>query len=168
MNTDENGRTDGGRASASGADRGGSAGDPLRELLLSLAGQIDVVAGWLGTGEQPAGAPSGAGTFLHETFLRDGLGADLVGDVTSLMREIGDLLARLIAAFITLLEAIAAALRTVPADAGPAPRRYQPISVRLSDDPRAPRAPGSDRPGMPSADAPRPRRSDHSAPEGEN
>lgn len=148
MSTDDTSR---GADTGPGSARGGeSTGDPLRDLLLALAAQIDVVAGWFGTGApgptgrtgptgtaRPAGSGSG-GTTAAGAFLGDGSAAAAVGEITSLMQEIGDLLARLIAALITLLEAIAAALRSAPADAGAPPRRYQPIAVRLEAAPQTP------------------------------
>lgn len=129
MGTDESGHTgDGARASASGAHQRDSS-ELLDDLLTALAAQIDAVAGWLrtdGFAGAAAGAPAGVGTFV-----RDGLGADVVGEITSLIREFGDLLARLIAALIAVLEAVVRALRSVPTEAPPPHRRYQPIQVQL-------------------------------------
>lgn len=148
MSTDENGHAGSGGSDSASAGSGSSsdrahagerAGDPLREILLAFVDQIDALAGWLATADRGA-APTGASATgaSSATFVRDGLGADVVGEITTLMREIGDLVARLIAALITVLEAIVAALRTAPADAGPQPRRYQPIAVRLEAHPPAP------------------------------
>ncbi|MGW0036084.1 hypothetical protein [Gordonia sp. NPDC003376] len=124
MSTDHDDRTGGGPES----------GDPLRDLLLGLATQIDHLAAWVGGASADPGAAVAAGGML----LRESLGAEVAGEITTLMREIGDLLARLIAALIAVLEAIAAALRSSPTTTAPAPRRYQPIEVRF--DVAAPRA----------------------------
>jgi len=139
-------------------NHGGSAGagahqsDMVRDLLLGLAGQIDQVAAMFGGNrsrrtdadgadtDQTFGAGSfGSGQAAAGAFSAGaGLG-DVSGEITSLLAEIGDLLARLIAALIAVLEAIAKALRSTPADTSP-PRHYQPIAVRI-DSPRASRPP---------------------------
>lgn len=100
--------------------------DPVREFLLGVAGQIDQLAALFGGGQRAATAGGPAVADL----------ADVTGEITSLLAEIGDLLARLIAALIAVLEAVAAALRSAPAaGAAPAPH-YQAIAVRI--DPAGP------------------------------
>lgn len=135
---------------------GPPAGDPVRDLLLGLAAQIDQLAALFGGGRtrrSAADGPSEAGGFGTSAFAgfgnagsagfdtggfgtgggeaadAHGLG-DVTGEITTLLAEIGDLLARLIAALIAVLEAIAKALRSTPADPG-APRHYEPIAVRI-------------------------------------
>ena len=153
MSTDDGDDSTAGGASASAAGGAQSAGaqsagtqsdgaratgDPLREILLALAGQIDQVASWFATDPKHAesavdgvGGVAGLGQMLSGVFLRDGLGDEVAGEITSLLRECGELLARLIAALIAVLEAVANALRATPQTAGPQPRHYQPIAVRL-------------------------------------
>lgn len=132
---------------------GPPAGDPMRDLLLGLAAQIDQLAALFGDGHTRRPAADGsseAGGFGTSAFAGfgnpgfDGPGCDpaggeasgvhglgdVSGEITTLLAEIGDLLARLIAALIAMLEAIAKALRSTPADPG-APRHYEPIAVRI-------------------------------------
>ncbi|MFT4126680.1 MAG: hypothetical protein QM662_10670 [Gordonia sp. (in: high G+C Gram-positive bacteria)] len=133
MSTEDDDRgSDRHRGAGAGGD--GAAGDPLSDLLLALAAQIDQVAGWIGTGPTDV---HGVGAALVGQFLNDRIGAEVAGEITALLREIGDLLARLIAALIAVLEAIATALRSDPATTPPPARHYQPIAVRIDADPTA-------------------------------
>ncbi|GAC69530.1 hypothetical protein [Gordonia soli] len=104
------------------ADEAGPGGvDPIREFLLGVAAQIDQLAGLIAG---PRAATS-AGT--------ERVGLEVPGEITTLLTEIGDLIARLIAAVIAVLEAIATALRSTPGpgeSAGP-DQRYEPIAVRI-------------------------------------
>lgn len=126
--------------------------DPVRELLLGLAAQIDHVAALFAPPPQSAtpGGGDAPGTRPGFAARADGgaLGHALSGasgEITSLLAEIGDLLARLIAAVIAVLEAIAEALRSSPSSSA-APRQYEPIAVRF-DRPAAGRDAGAPRPG---------------------
>ncbi|MEO9327574.1 hypothetical protein [Gordonia aurantiaca] len=140
--------TDDGTSSGGGPgrdDHGGHA-DPVRDLLLGLANQIDALAALFAgagggsrtggsderEGDGAAGSPLAA---YAAVFGADGpVGHALAGasgEITSLLSEIGDLIARLLAAIIAVLEAIAEALRSSPATAT-APRHYEPIAVRIS------------------------------------
>jgi hypothetical protein len=107
------------------ADQQGAAADPLRDFLLGLATQIDQVAGLIGGGQRAWTSTDAAGT------RRAGAAPDVGGEITSLLAEIGDLLARLISALIAVLEAIAKALRSAPATAEGSDNRYEPIAVRI-------------------------------------
>lgn len=121
-------------------DRGGPHGDPVRDLLLGVANQIDALAGLFAGGTQDAGA---AAAGYVAAFGADGpVGQTLAGasgEITSLLREIGDLIARLLATVIAVLEAIAEALRSAPSSVSE-PRNYEPIAVRIGS-PRRPDAP---------------------------
>lgn len=142
--------TDDGTSSGGGAgrDENGGHADPVRDLLLGLANQIDALAAlFAGGGHHGAASDDGtaAGSPLAgyaAAFSADGpVGHALAGasgEITSLLTEIGDLISRLLAAVIAVLEAIAEALRSSPATTTP-PRHYEPIAVRVS-------APGA-RPG---------------------
>lgn len=137
MSSADDDRTAGGERSSASADAQAGA-DPLRDLLLGLAAQIDQVASWFATSGHPA-ASGDVGQLLTGVFARDGRGADIAGEFTSLIREGGDLLARLITALIAVLETVAEALRSGPATTSPPARHYQQIEVRLdvSGDPDA-------------------------------
>ncbi|MEE3852424.1 hypothetical protein VZC37_18940 [Gordonia sp. LSe1-13] len=113
---------------AAGHSRG-SSGDPLRDFLLGLAGQIDQLAAVFG-GTGPR-RPAATGPRADSASADAANLADLSGEITSLLSELGDLLARLIAALIAVLEAIASALRSTPPMAGNEDPAYQPISVRI-------------------------------------
>ncbi|MFW0787408.1 hypothetical protein AAFP35_23165 [Gordonia sp. CPCC 206044] len=104
-----------------GHDHGAGA-DPIRDFLLGVAGQIDQLAAMFAAPAPRTAAASGP---------------DLSGEITSLLTEIGDLLARLIAALIAVLEAIAKALRSTPSTAPGGAARYQPIAVRIRTDDHA-------------------------------
>lgn len=111
-------------AGAARPDEGTS--DPVRDLLLGLANQIDQLAALFGPGsadvvEATFGTGGSVGRILT--------GAS--GEISTLITEIGDLLARLLTAVIAVLEAIAEALRSAPAETS-APRHYQPIPVRIN------------------------------------
>ncbi|MDY6811899.1 hypothetical protein GIY30_06980 [Gordonia sp. HNM0687] len=110
----------------------GPGGDPLRDFLLGLAAQIDQLAAMFGgpgprhstgTGRQRAGTSDAAADVADLV--------DLSGEITSLLAELGDLLARLIAALIAVLEAIARALRSTPPTGPRAGNGYQQIAVRI-------------------------------------
>lgn len=120
-------------------DRGAAHGDPVRDLLLGLANQIDALAGLFARGPQDAGATVSG---YAAAFGADGpVGhafAGASGEITSLLSEIGDLIARLLAAVIAVLEAIAEALRSAPTTTSE-PRHYEPIAVRIGT-PRRPDA----------------------------
>lgn len=112
--------------------------DPVRDLLLGLAAQIDHLAALFAPAPQPAGSggEEAAGARPGFATLVDGgpLGHALSGasgEITSLLAEIGDLVARLIAAVIAVLEAIAEALRSSPTSSS-TPRQYEPIAVRFN------------------------------------
>ncbi|WP_439029221.1 hypothetical protein [Gordonia terrae] len=121
----------------SGRDRQDGAADPVRDLLLGLAAQIDHLAAMFAPGPQDAAAGAGLGAFAPGGPLGNAL-AGASGEITSLLTEIGDLIARLIAAVVAVLEAVAEALRSAPSTAA-TPRHYEPIAVRIG--PPAP-APG--------------------------
>ena len=110
------------------ADPTGGLGDPVREMLLGLAGQIDQLAGLLGGGSTDSGE-SVAGLVDHDF---SALLTGFLGEADHLITEIGDLIARMLAALITVLEAIAEMLRSAPADGGPAPTPFQRIPVRIT------------------------------------
>lgn len=159
MSTDDrDGRRGGADASATGAPTSGSreggdhgrharGADPLRELMLGLAAQIDQVAGWISA----AGGGAAAGAATGDGSPTGSPGVDAVGDISVLLAEIGDLLARLIAALIAILEALARALHTTPSAQAPSTAAYQPIRVEIGDD-----ATSSAGFATPSASAPRP------------
>ncbi|MFT3715480.1 MAG: hypothetical protein QM774_05895 [Gordonia sp. (in: high G+C Gram-positive bacteria)] len=105
------------------AEGTGGAADPVRELLLGLAGQIDQLAGLLG------GAGKDGVLDLGDA---GGVFAGLLGEVDHVMTEIGDLIARLLAALIAVLEAIADMLRKAPAESGPVSTPFQSIPVRIT------------------------------------
>lgn len=110
----------------------GSGSDPLRDLFLGLAGQIDQLASLFAGGPRTATA-SGADAD-GVAGQRSDLLKEAVGELTSLMGELGDLLARLLAALIAVLEALVRALQSTSAAAphpGAAPPRYQAIEVRF-------------------------------------
>ncbi len=112
----------------------GAGPDPIREFLLGVAGQIDQLAALFGGTPGRAAAATGPGGGDAASFV------DVTGEITSLLAEIGDLLARLIAALIAVLDAVATALRSAPAP-GPDPaQRYQPIAVRIDPTGRPPGA----------------------------
>ena len=126
--------------------------DPVRDLLLGLAGQIDHLAALFAPAPQAAtsGGGEAAGTRPGFAALADGgpLGHALSGasgEITSLLAEIGDLVARLIAAVIAVLEAIAEALRSSPTTSA-TPRQYEPIAVRFNG-PATGGVAGAPRPG---------------------
>ncbi len=127
---------------ATGAGFTGPVSDPLRDLILGFAAQIDQLAALFGGGRRMAATePGGQGSSgqgssgQRSTIDASGTGpsiTELTGEVTGLLAEIGDLLARLIAALIAVLEAIASALRSAPpAGAQPAATQYQAIAVRI-------------------------------------
>ncbi|WP_238423417.1 hypothetical protein [Gordonia sp. 'Campus'] len=128
MGTDE--ETSRQAGDGSGRDRHDGTADPVRDLLLGLAAQIDHLAAMFAPGPQDAAAAgAGLGAFAPGGPLGNAL-AGASGEITSLLTEIGDLIARLIAAVVAVLEAIAEALRSAPSTAA-APRHYEPIAVRI-------------------------------------
>lgn len=77
---------------------GSGDGDPVQTLLLGVANQIDQLAGLIaGVGGTAMGASPVP---------------ELMGELGTLVKEFGDLLARIIAAFIAVLEAVAEMLRS--------------------------------------------------------
>ncbi|MCR5977232.1 hypothetical protein GDN83_05655 [Gordonia jinghuaiqii] len=150
------------RQAGDGSDRGRPA-DPVRDLLLGLADQIDQLAvlfAWspdaagpkpeAGAGTSDSGRPGshdiedlwnkysrGFGSAFAAGGPVDSALAGASGEITTLLREIGGLIARLIAAVVAVLEAIAEALRSAPST-GSTPRHYEPIPVRINA--AAPRA----------------------------
>ncbi|MGB3696771.1 MAG: hypothetical protein WBA05_05005 [Gordonia sp. (in: high G+C Gram-positive bacteria)] len=97
---------------------GGSAGDPVQALLLGFADQIDQLAGLI--------AGVGGPTFGASPV------PELLGEVGSLIKELGDLLARMIAAFIAVLEAIEEMLRSEPGGEAQPSTRFQAIAVDIA------------------------------------
>ena len=98
---------------------GAASGDPVQALLLGFATQIDQLAGLvaggsLGTSGVTAAIPG------------------LLTEVGTLITELGDLLARIIAAFIAVLEAVAEMLRSTPAETAPPSTRFEPIAVTIT------------------------------------
>ncbi|MCZ4534956.1 hypothetical protein O4159_05685 [Gordonia terrae] len=150
MGTDDETFRQAGDGSADGR-RDGPA-DPVRDLLLGLAAQIDHLAALFAPAPQSAtaGGADATGTRPGFAAFADGgpLGHALSGasgEITSLLAEIGDLVARLIAAVIAVLEAIAEALRSSPTSSA-SPRQYEPIAVRFNG-PAAGREAGTQRRG---------------------
>ena len=95
--------------------------DAARELLAGLA-QIDDVAHLFAPG-------TAAGV------VADGLAADLSGELAVLFAEVGELLARLIATFIAILEALVKVLRSDASDSPPAATTgFQQIAVAIGRD----------------------------------
>lgn len=116
----------------------GPVSDPIRDLILGFAAQIDQVAALFAGGTRPAAAAAATGGTAGSTAPGPSI-PELAGEVTGLLAEIGDLLARLIAALIAVLEAIAAALRSTPSPhARPGPAHYQAIAVRIDPAATAP------------------------------
>lgn len=120
---DTTGRDDAGREQARGA-----AGDPVRDLFLGVAAQIDQLASLFAPSSRAAtpGAPAGAAGAASTI-------ADISGEITTLITELGDVLARLIAALIAVLEAVAATLRSSPPAGADEVPHYQAIAVRILD-----------------------------------
>lgn len=96
---------------------GAADGDPLQTLLLGFANQIDQLAGLIAG----VGGPSAVASPVPE----------LMGELGTLVKELGDLLARIIAAFIAVLEAVAESLRSNRVGEGAAPAHFQPIVVNI-------------------------------------
>ncbi len=136
MGTDDETFRQAGEGSAH--ERRDESADPVRDLLLGLATQIDHLAALFAPAPQTAAPGGGTAAGARPGFaaFADGgpLGHALAGasgEITSLLAEIGDLVARLIAAVIAVLEAVAEALRSSPT-ASAAPRQYEPIAVRFN------------------------------------
>ncbi|WP_026919542.1 hypothetical protein [Gordonia shandongensis] len=105
--------------SAGGA---GAAGDPVQTLLLGVANQIDQLAGLIaGATASGATGPNAASPI-----------PDLLGEVGTLVKELGDLLARIIAALVAVLEAVADVLRSDRVATDDAPSRFETISVTVT------------------------------------
>lgn len=108
--------------SGSGAGAMDAVADAARELLAGLATQIDDVAHLF--------APGTAAGVVAE-----GLAADLSGELAVLFAEVGELLARLIATFIAILEALVKVLRSDASDSPPAATTgFQQIAVAIGRD----------------------------------
>ncbi len=144
--------TGGAHQSASGAD-GGT--DVVRDLLLSLATNIDTIASMFAPPGHPAARPSagadvtapttaGGVPFASSTSGVDGQAgaqvpigdylAEASGEIATLLVELGDLLARLLTALIAVLEAVVRALQADSAQpSGPRVHTaYAPITVRVN------------------------------------
>lgn len=94
-------------------------GDPMQALLLGFAGQIDQLAGLI----SGFGGPSMASSQVP----------DLLGELGTLVHQLGDLLARIIAAAIAVLEAIAEMLRSDgPVGEAPPQTHFEPIVVNIA------------------------------------
>ncbi|MBM7367089.1 hypothetical protein [Gordonia hydrophobica] len=104
-------------ASTPGADAADGA-DPVQTLLLGFANQIDQLAGLVAG----IGGPATGSSPIPE----------LLGELGTLVKEFGDLLARLIAAFIAVLEAIAEMLRSDGPAQSPVTTHFQPIAVNIA------------------------------------
>ncbi|MFW0792859.1 hypothetical protein AAFP30_03515 [Gordonia sp. CPCC 205515] len=120
---DTTGRDDDGRARSRSA-----AGDPVRDLFLGVAAQIDQLAAMFAPAPRTASAGAADGAAAGMSTI-----GEISGEITSLIAELGDVLARLIAALIAVLEAVAAALRSTPASGSPDMPHYQAIAVRILD-----------------------------------
>lgn len=105
--------------SSSTAGAGSAAGgDPMQTLLLGVAGQIDQLAGLV----SGIGGPAMASSPIPE----------LLGELGTLVKQFGDLLARIIAAAIAVLEAIAEMLRSDgPVGEAPPKSHFEPIAVNI-------------------------------------
>lgn len=101
---------------------GAAGGDPVQELLLGFASTIDQLAGLIGGSSTTSTAAVGAA----------GPVPDLLGELGTLLTELGDLVARILTAFIAVLEAVADMLRSSPAQASTTPTGYQPIAVQIT------------------------------------
>ncbi|WP_132991578.1 hypothetical protein [Gordonia zhaorongruii] len=102
--------------------RGDAAGgnDPVKDMLLGFAANIDQLAGLIGGTTTGFGPDTSSGPI-----------PELAGELGGLLKELGDLLARILAAFIAVLEAIAEMLRSTPPDtARPSP--FETIPVRIT------------------------------------
>ncbi|WOC13719.1 hypothetical protein [Gordonia sp. MP11Mi] len=96
-------------------------GDPVQELLLGFATTIDQLAALIGGGQGEAASA-----------LRSGAMPDLFGELGTLVAEFGDLLARILTAFITVLEAVAEMLRSAPASPTGTPTGFESIPVQIA------------------------------------
>lgn len=138
--TDGVGGTGGvGGGKGSGSNGAGTTGDPLRELMFGFAAQIDQLASMFGgaSWRNAAGQPTdaAAGDVPRGAQLDGDAAVGFAGEISTLIAEIGDLLARLIAALIAVLEAIAKALRQTPDSVAAEPMRgYQSIRVHMAAD----------------------------------
>lgn len=104
---------------ASSTTGAGSAdGDPVQALLLGFANQIDQLAGLIAG----AGGTAMGGSPVPE----------LMGELGTLVKEFGDLLARIIAALIAVLEAVAETLRFDGPGETAATPHFEPIIVNIN------------------------------------
>ena len=101
---------------SSAAGAGSADGDPVQALLLGFANQIDQLATLVAGG-------SGAGSSQLP---------ELMGELGTLVKEFGDLLARIIAAFIAVLEAVAEMLRSDGTGAAAVATHFEPIVVNVN------------------------------------
>ncbi|GAA2379096.1 MULTISPECIES: hypothetical protein [Gordonia] len=112
--------TDDHDATGSGA---ADAGDSVQALLLGFANQIDQLAGLIaGTSGSRVPGSGVAGSGIPE----------LLGDVGTMVRELGDLLARILAALIAVLEAVADMLRSDRSERAGTSSRFETISVNVT------------------------------------
>ena len=162
-----NGEDAGGTHQSSSAGDAAGGTDVVRELLLSLAANIDTIASMFAPPGHPAARPaaaapgttdaaSGAAGLSPETAAFAGapgagerhgaqvpIGdylAEASGEIAQLLVELGDLLARLLTALIAVLEAVVRALQsaqTQPQASARAHTAYAPISVRIDRGGRA-------------------------------
>ncbi|MCF8570800.1 hypothetical protein L5G32_11025 [Gordonia sp. HY002] len=96
-------------------------GDPVQDLLLGFATTIDQLAALIGGGQGEAASAFGSGPV-----------PELFGELGTLMTEFGDLLSRILTAFITVLEAVAEMLRSAPSGPAATPTGFESIPVRIS------------------------------------
>lgn len=156
-----NGEDTGGTHQSTSAAGAAGGTDVVRELLLSLAANIDTIASMFAPPGHPAARPAtgaaatvpGSASSGAVPFNPAGSGAggsesggphgaqvpigdylaEASGEIASLLVELGDLLARLLTALIAVLEAVVRALQSAPAQP-PGARvhtAYAPISVRI-------------------------------------
>ncbi|MGO3325492.1 hypothetical protein [Gordonia sp. (in: high G+C Gram-positive bacteria)] len=97
-------------------------GDPVQELLLGFATTIDQLAAVIGGGQHEATSAFGSGPV-----------PELFTELGTLLAEFGDLLSRILTAFITVLEAVAEMLRSAPSEPTAAPTGFESIPVRISN-----------------------------------
>ncbi|MGB3302307.1 hypothetical protein [Gordonia sp. (in: high G+C Gram-positive bacteria)] len=96
----------------------GEAGDAMQNLLLGFANQMDQLAGLI----------SGTGVPALDATPIPGL----IGEVSGLFSELSDLVARLLAGLIAILEAVVDMLRGDGGSAGAASTKFEPISVNIT------------------------------------
>ncbi|WP_161896883.1 hypothetical protein [Gordonia spumicola] len=98
-------------------------GDPMQEMLLGFAANIDQLAAIIGGGQSAAASAVGGAP---------GPIPELAAELGTLLTELGDLLARILSAFIAILEAIAGSLRSEPAAPPTSSTGFESIPVRIA------------------------------------